>query len=72
MVIPILGKEKLQLHSKFKASLGLFRRKNKGRKREKERERNKRNIKMELKLNGKIKRKNTCTRYCFRVQEDEL
>lgn len=27
MVIPILGKEQLQLHSKFKASLGLFRRK---------------------------------------------
>lgn len=46
--------------------------KNKGKKREKERERNKRNIKMELKLNGKIKRKNTCTRYCFRVQEDKL
>lgn len=73
MVIPILGKEQLQLQSKFKASLGLFRRKKikEGRERKKEKG-TKRNIKMELKLNGKIKKKNTCTRYCFRVQEDKL
>lgn len=44
----------------------------KWRKGERERERSKRNIKIELRLNGKIKRKSTCTRYCFRVQENKL